>query len=56
MSKKVLIEMSLVDECSERTNQELVDEIFNELHEGRTVIPWCKKVDKVAVLDSEYHL
>ena len=51
MVKKAIIEISLVDECYEKTNQEIADEIFKELSAGRSLIPWCKKVDKVAVKD-----
>ena len=49
MGKKAIIEISLVDECFEKTNQEIEDEIFRELSSGRSLIPWCKQVDKVAV-------
>jgi hypothetical protein len=52
MSKKAIIEISLVDECYEKTNQEIADEIFEELSAGRPLIPWCKQVDKVAVKES----
>ena len=52
MSKKVLIEISLVEEFIEKSNQEIVDEIFKEITEGTTIIPWCKKVNKVVVLES----
>jgi hypothetical protein len=52
MPKKVLIEISLVDECLMKTNQELADEIFNEINQDRTVIPWSKQVNKVAVIDA----
>jgi hypothetical protein len=47
--KKVIIEISLVEESSEKTSGEIASEIFIEISEGRTVIPWCKQVDKVAV-------
>ena len=49
MDKKAIIEISLVNECCEKTNQEIANEIFRELSAGRTLIPWCKHVDKVAV-------
>jgi hypothetical protein len=52
MVKKALIEISLVEESSEKTNGEIASEIFNEISEGRTVIPWCKQVDKVAVTEA----
>jgi hypothetical protein len=49
MVRKVIIELSLVEESSEKTSDEIVSEIFSEISEGRTVIPWCKQVHKVAV-------
>jgi hypothetical protein len=52
MAKKVLIEISLVEESEEKANKEIVDEIFNDLSEGISVIPWCKKVEKVAVIET----
>ena len=52
MVKKAVIEISLVDECSEKTNNDIAGEIFNDLTKGRILIPWCKQVDKVVVLDS----
>jgi hypothetical protein len=52
MVKKALIEISLVEESSEKTNAEIASEIFNEIFEGRTIIPWCKQVNKVAVTDA----
>jgi hypothetical protein len=39
MVKKALIEISLVEESSEKTNDKIASEIFNEISEGRTVIP-----------------
>jgi len=52
MVKKALIEISLVEESSEKTNDEIANEIFNEISEGRTLIPWCKQVEKVAVIEA----
>lgn len=52
MAKKVIIEISLVEESAEKANQEIVNEIFNDLSEGRIIIPWCKKVEKVAVIEA----
>jgi len=53
MVKKAIIEISLVDECSERKNSEIANEIFSEISEERSLIPWCKQIDKVIVVDSE---
>jgi thiamine pyrophosphokinase len=52
MVKKAIIEISLVDESSEKSNDEIADEIFSEVSEGRTVIPWCKRVEKVIVVEA----
>jgi len=52
MVKKAIIEISLVEESSEKTNDEIVSEIFNDISEGRIVIPWCKQVEKVAVVEA----
>ena len=49
MVKKAVIEISLVEESAEKANKEIEKEIFNDLSEGRLVIPWCKKVEKVTV-------
>lgn len=51
MVKKAVIEISLVDECSEKTNNDIAGEIFNDLSQGRIIVPWCKQVNKVVVLD-----
>jgi len=52
MVKKAIIEISLVEESSEMTNDEIANEIFNDISEGKIVIPWCKQVEKVAVLET----
>jgi hypothetical protein len=49
MVKKSIIEISLVEESSEKANDEIASEIFDDISEGRTIIPWCKKVEKVTV-------
>jgi hypothetical protein len=51
VTKKAIIEISLVEECCERTNQEVANEIFNELSEGKTLIPWCKQINKVVITE-----
>jgi len=50
MAKKVIIELSLIEESAKQANQKIIDEIFNDLSEGRIIIPWCKKVEKVAIV------
>jgi hypothetical protein len=50
--KKAIIEISLVEESSGKTNDEIASEIFNDISEGRVIIPWCKQVEKVAVIET----
>jgi hypothetical protein len=51
MSKRVVIELSLVEESAEKSNKEIVDEIFSVFSQGRLCVPWCKKVEKVFVTE-----
>jgi hypothetical protein len=52
VTKKALIELTLVEECAKKANQEIINEIFAELFNGEILIPWCKQVTKVAIIDS----
>ena len=49
MTKKALIEVSLVDESVERTNRQIADEIFEELTENVQAIPWAARIEKTIV-------
>ena len=42
MVKKAIIEITLVDESSEKTNKEIEKEISEELSENMHVIPWAE--------------
>ena len=53
MVKRVVIVLSLVKESAEIANKDIEEEIFNDLCEGRQVIPWCKKVEKVTVTEAK---
>jgi hypothetical protein len=52
MVKKAVLLMRLVEESVERTNEEIEREIFEELSEGLSRIPWVEKVEKVTVSES----
>lgn len=52
MVKKAIIELLLVEESAAKTNKEIEKEIFNEFFEGKLVIPWCKKVERVTVIET----
>jgi len=52
MIRKALIEILLVEEAGERTNDEIGKEILKELTDSPTVIPWCGKVNKVVVVET----
>jgi hypothetical protein len=49
VKKKAVIVISLVQESTEKTNGEIEVEIFKELSECPTKIPWMKDVEKVTV-------
>jgi len=49
--KKVIIVISLVKEAQEEANEMIKKEIFQELSKGIPKIPWCKKVEKVEVVE-----
>lgn len=48
--KKAVIEVRLVDEASEVTNQQIEKEISKEL--SKVIVPWVRDVLKVAVLET----
>jgi len=50
-TKKVVIVISLVEEAEEEANEIIEREIFEELSEDISKIPWCKKVEKVEVVE-----
>jgi len=52
MVKKVVIEISLVKESAENTNEEIEKEIFDELSEGLPKIPWMKQVERIEVVEN----
>lgn len=49
MVKKATIVISLVDESSEISSEEIRKEIFDELSKGLPKIPWFKRVEKIMV-------
>lgn len=51
MAKIILIECALAEEGTHKANQEIANEIFEELSEDSSCIPWCRKVNKVTVAE-----
>ena len=51
-TKKVMIIISLVDEAQEETNEAIEKEIFQELSKDLSKIPWCRKLEKVEVMET----
>jgi hypothetical protein len=49
MGKKALITVSLVEESSEYSDEEIEREIYSELSKEIHKIPWAKKIEKVTV-------
>jgi len=50
--KKALIEVTLVEESTDRTNKEIEKEILEELSENVYAIPWAAKIEKTTVKNS----
>ncbi|MFQ6003287.1 MAG: hypothetical protein ACE5KJ_06030 [Candidatus Zixiibacteriota bacterium] len=48
-SKKAIIVFDLVEESREAANEQIEKEIFEELSEGLSKVPWMKKVESVKV-------
>ena len=46
-NKKVIIEISLVNESIEVRNEQIRKDIIDELSES--TIPWCKQIERVIV-------
>lgn len=44
-----MLVLSLVEESREKTNEEIEEEILREF--SATLIPWCKKIEKVKVIE-----
>lgn len=49
-TKKLLIEVLLVEESREKTDRELEAEIRDELSENTHVIPWAAKIERMQVI------
>lgn len=49
--KKAIIEVQLIKEAAETSNEKLEREIMEELSEELPKIPWQGKIEKVTVLD-----
>ncbi|MCW3987815.1 MAG: hypothetical protein NWE87_05815 [Candidatus Bathyarchaeota archaeon] len=47
--KKVIIVVTLVEECNDMPNHSIEEEIRKELSEHLPVIPWAKEVQSVAI-------
>lgn len=52
MAKKAVIVISLVEESTEKTNEEIEQDISEELTRRPVEIPWMKKVEKVTVTET----
>lgn len=49
MPKKGIIKFSLVEECCNINDDEILKEISDALNFENIVIPWCKKIDEIAL-------
>jgi len=55
LPKKATITIFLLKESEEKTNEELEKEILKELSKITSMIPWCKKIEKVTVTNSKHN-
>lgn len=51
MSKKAVIVIQLVEESTEKRNQEIQKEMREELSKSHIAIPWADNIEKVTVSD-----
>lgn len=47
MTKKLLIEIKLVQESENTPNNTIINDIYSDIMEGRCIIPWCDTVQKI---------
>jgi hypothetical protein len=47
MPQKILIEIKLVPESQQKNTQEIINEIYTDIMEGKCVIPYCQSVQKI---------
>jgi hypothetical protein len=47
MTKKLLLEIKLVQESENTPSREIIDEVYEDIKEGRCIIPWCSTIIKV---------
>ncbi|MFQ6081499.1 MAG: hypothetical protein ACE5OW_07525 [Candidatus Bathyarchaeia archaeon] len=52
-TKKAVIVILLVEESKEIPNKEIEKEIREELSKGWPRIPWCKRVERVTVSETQ---
>jgi hypothetical protein len=52
LGKRLLIEISLVEESERVDNMLIVDDVFEEISRGFCLVPWCARVEKVAVVEA----
>jgi hypothetical protein len=45
----VTIKLSLIEESKNRTNAELIKELFEVFSNREFVIPWCDKIEELSI-------
>jgi hypothetical protein len=51
MVRKVVIEMILIPESTNRRPREIEHEILEEIRHGHLIVPWCGEAEKVTVIE-----
>lgn len=50
LSKEVIIKFSLVEECNNKKNEEILKDINDAFCKENIVIPWCDKIIKIVLI------
>jgi hypothetical protein len=50
MSRKVIIELSLIEESNNKPENNIIKDIVSAFSKEDFVIPWCKQFEKIIIL------
>lgn len=50
MSKKVIIELSLIKEGNNKIKNQIIEDIVFSFSKKDIIIPWCKQLEKIKIL------
>ncbi len=53
MSKKIIIELSLIRESQNKPESLIIEEIISAFSKDNLIIPWCSRIERISVKDTE---